>query len=73
MKWTFSAPPPLRSPLVQPQYRGAAEGAHINSGGQAAMSGIRRPGNPLMDNSPDPARPASGGHNTPERPLSSEG
>ncbi|KAL8603826.1 hypothetical protein ACOMHN_058561 [Nucella lapillus] len=66
------APPPLRGPAGQPQYRGAADGHLMNSGGQAAMSGVRRHSN-LMDANPDPARPASGGHNTPERPLSSEG
>lgn len=61
------APPPLRSP--QPgQYRGAADGGHLNSGGQAAMSGIRR--GSMLD-AKDPARPASGGH-TPERPHSAE-
>ncbi|XP_070200602.1 E3 ubiquitin-protein ligase TRIM33-like isoform X2 [Littorina saxatilis] len=65
------APPPLRTPSGKPQYRGAAEGAHLNTGGQAAMSGMHRPG-VLLATSPDPARPASGGH-TPERPLSSEG
>lgn len=65
------APPPLRSPVGQPQYRGAADGLHINSGGQAAMSGVRR--HSMMDANSDPARPASGGHNTPERPLSGEG
>lgn len=59
------APPPLRSPQTS-QYRGAAESGHLNSGGQAATSGVRRG----MD-SQDPARPASGGH-TPERPLSAE-
>ncbi|XP_076471034.1 LOW QUALITY PROTEIN: transcription intermediary factor 1-alpha-like [Babylonia areolata] len=69
---SLPAPPPLRSPMGQPQYRGAAEGLHMNSGGQAAMSGVRR-GSSMMDANPDPARPASGGHNTPERPLSGEG
>ena len=68
----FTAPPPLRLASGKGQYRGDAEALHLNTGGQAAMSVHRRPGS-IVNSSPDPARPASGGHITPERPLSVEG